>query len=646
MDSGNKQLAELGAGGQRDRLSFDLVAAILFRCLPLLNEAGARHLFILLGLTVFVFTSLVYPGFQLLDLFWTRVLAGEPITTQQIAFLGLDATAVADWNPEVRKLVLRRVILVSVGVAIYATLAFTALYYYRVWYLQRINQLLRLQLLDRLQALSLRFHSDNSVGDSIYRMYQDSGMVTQLIEVLFVRPTLDGVRLVFSLVVLFLYKPLFAGIALVAWPVALVIGYLFSRPMRVDFRRARESNSALTGYIQESLSGIRVIKAYRAEKAELSRFETRSRDAFECAYGARNRFAVYKMLIFWAFAVCALGTSAWAAMLTTHQDPLYATGVLALFGFTVWNLGLYNNFKARMGESTAMSVSLFNTWGFVQDIAIGLDRVFELLDLEPEVKDEDDAIKMPAFESSIAFRGVSFAYQEDRPVLQNVDIEARASTISAIVGPTGSGKSTLMTLLLRLYDPTAGRVEIDGRDIRRFKVSSLRDNVAIALQENILFGTSIRENIRYARPAASDAQVREAARVAGADDFIEALADGYDTVLGERGAKLSTGQRQRVSIARAILKDTPILILDEPTAALDAETELRVMDNLAQWGNGRAVFIITHRLSTIRRADQVAFISEGELLECDSHDALMTVEGGAYRKLVDTEEAAARAAVA
>jgi ABC-type multidrug transport system fused ATPase/permease subunit len=226
-------------------------------------------------------------------------------------------------------------------------------------------------------------------------------------------------------------------------------------------------------------------------------------------------------------------------------------------------------------------------------------------------------------------------------VLHDVDLEATVGTITAVVGPTGSGKSTLMALLLRLFDPSQGRIEIDGVDLRRFQTASVRDQVSIALQENVLFGSSVRDNIRFAVTEASDEQVRAAARVAGADDFIEALPDGYDTVLGERGSKLSTGQRQRLSIARAVLKDTPILILDEPTAALDAATEQRVLRSLAEWGRGRAIFLITHRLSTIRQADQIAFLKDGTVLERGSHEALMARPGSAYRALVEAEQVAA-----
>ncbi|HBZ72675.1 MAG TPA: hypothetical protein DEP35_24255, partial [Deltaproteobacteria bacterium] len=204
------------------------------------------------------------------------------------------------------------------------------------------------------------------------------------------------------------------------------------------------------------------------------------------------------------------------------------------------------------------------------------------------------------------------------------------------VGPTGAGKSTLVALLLRLFDPDRGRIEVDGVDLRRFRVASLRSRIAIALQENVLFGATVRENIRYAVPQASDAAVREAARIACADEFIAALPEGFETPLGERGAKLSTGQRQRLSIARAVLKDTPILVLDEPTASLDAETELRVLANLAAWGKGRVIFLITHRLSTIRRADRIVVLQEGRVVEQGTHEELLA-RGGPFHHLASLD---------
>jgi ABC-type multidrug transport system fused ATPase/permease subunit len=455
-------------------------------------------------------------------------------------------------------------------------------------------------------------------------MYQDSAMVTQLIDVLVVTPVENFGRFLFSLGLVALWDPWLALVLALTWPSVLLLGLVFSRPLRVDFRRARETNSALTSRIQETLSGIKLIKAYGAEDSEQKRFERESLRAFGAAYTARDRYAVFRLLLFYLVGAAMIGAVGWATYMTAEDAELFGKRVLAALGFTavnlgIWDLGFYNNFKDRFGDGSVAIQRLMQLWGRVQDITIGLDRVFEILDLEPEVQDAADAVPLESIEHGIRYRGVSFRYHR-------------------VVGPTGSGKSTLMALLLRLLDPEEGRIEIDGTDLRCFTLASLRNRISIALQENVLFGTTVRENIRFAVPDAGDQQVREAARIACADPFIEKLPTGYDTLLGERGTKLSTGQRQRLSIARALLKDTPILILDEPTASLDAATEHAVLQNLAEWGAGRVIFLITHRLSTIRRADQVIFLSDGTVLEGGAHDELMQREGGAYRSLVLAEE--------
>jgi ABC-type multidrug transport system fused ATPase/permease subunit len=632
-------LAQLGVGGREDRLGFKMIVALLWRCVALLR--GVRGHVIVLTLGFGLLACLLLPSILiLLDLFWTRALEGQPLTPEGAASLGYSTAEAVDvdvLSVEIRREIARKALEGGILLTLVALPTGLGLYYYQVWILQRVNQALRIELLDRLQTLSLRFHVENRVGDAIYRLYQDSAMVTQLIDVLFLTPLFSLTRFAFSVAVVAAFDPMLALVLVGIWPPALLLGAAVSRRLRVGFRAAREANSRLTSQIQETLSGIKVVKAYGAERREQAHFETRSRIAFDAARSARSRLAWFGIAIFWIIGVALLIVTASATLETRRGSPLFLGASVAALGLGAWNLGLYNAFKFLTGSGANQVRRLFGTWGRTQDIAIGLDRVFEVLDLEPEVRDAVDAVPCPAPRTRIRFHRVGFRYQPDRPALEEVDFEARVGAITAIVGPTGSGKSTLMSLLLRLFEPDTGRIEIDGLDLRKIQLSSLRSRIAIALQENLLFGASIRENIRYAVPDASDDDVRSAARISCSDRFIDALPHRYDTPLGERGAKLSSGQRQRLSIARAVLKSPDLLLLDEPTASLDAETEHAVLENLASWGRGRAILLITHRLSTIRRADRIVYLDRGRVVESGTHAELMASPIGAYRRLVASE---------
>lgn len=487
--------------------------------------------------------------------------------------------------------------------------------------------------------MSMRFHTQTKIGDAIYRVYQDSAMVTSVMQYLIIDPIRILSLTLFAVIVVTLFDPWLVLVILLVAGLALILGARFSPRMRVGFRTMRETNSELTSQIQESIAGIKVIKACGAEEAYQQKFEARSLAAFSASFSARFRLALYGMLAFYIVVIGVCMGEARLASLTASEAIVWGAFILTMFGFATFNMGTYISARERMGEGLWNIEIITAAWGRLQDMAIGLDRVFDILDLEVEVQDRPDATDMPVFERSITYENVAFGYLSDNTIIKDVTFEARAGKITALVGPTGSGKTTLVTLLLHLYELNDGAIKIDGLNINRVKLDSLRRNISIALQENILFGTTVKENIRYGVPNASDEAVAEAARIACADGFIRALPQGYDTLLGERGTKLSTGERQRLSIARAVIKDTPVLILDEPTAALDAETELGVIRNLTEWGKSRVILVITHRLSTIRSADQIVCLRDGNIVEAGSHEELMEKEGGTYRKLVNMEDA-------
>jgi ABC-type multidrug transport system fused ATPase/permease subunit len=578
----------------------------------------------------------------MVSMLYQNILQGLPLTPGMAGFLGLP-----EYSTEVVKMLTADqrwdVLWYYIGftVALFVVqLPFVALLpYYIVFILQRINQDLRLALVERWHRLSLRYHSEHRVGDSVYRIYQDSAQVTAVVGQFLAAATAVS-SLVMSVVVLSFLSPVLAAIAFGIGVPVMGWGRWFSPRMRARSLEARETNSDLTSRIQEIVSGVRVIKAYGAESREQDRFEEDSVVAFNAAYGARSLLATATIVTFTITTAFLLPGEYLMALWARAGNEVFATGLLLLVGvaFARWNVAGFSWSRTQFFDGALSFRDLSRRWAASQDMVMGLHRVFDILDIEPDVQDAPDAIALPAFRESICFENVSFGYRADRPILHDVSFRAEPGTITAIVGPTGAGKSTLVMLMLRLFDPDRGRITIDGHDLRGVQVESLREHVSIALQENILFAMSVADNIRYVTPDADERQVREAARIACADEFIDALPQGYDTELGDHGGKLSTGQRQRISIARALIKNAPILVLDEPTAALDAETEHRVMGNLHEWGKDRVIFVITHRLSTIRQADQILYLQEGELREMGRHDELMRLASGRYRGLIETEE--------
>ncbi len=627
------------------KITFWPIVKLAFRSLPFLKEAE-REIKVLISVALVLLLVGLPIGFLLYDLTYTRMLQARPLNSREAWLLGLDPAVFVDVDTldvVARQVVRNRLIVfaLSVGAVIAPVVVFVYVRWVRLQ--QRVNQAVRVQMVQRVQAMSMRFHNRAQIGDAIYRAYQDSAMVTGLLAML-VRPLLPLYSMVATVLAMLALDVRTAIAMLVTYAILGGIAFYFGRRLRGRFRTARETNSALTSQVQETMAAIKVVKAFGTERFEQQRFERRSETAFEAAYAARMDLAVLGIITFVVAALPTVASAAYMAVWASQGKPLPTAPAVLMV--TAWTLGAYQFAIGRGATGSRAAHGVAKLWGELQNLAIGMDRAFTHVDLDPEVKDLPDAAKLPELREGVAFNGVSFGYDRDRPVLHGVDLVASAGEITALCGPTGSGKSTLVSLLLRLFDPDDGRIEIDGKDIRAVQIDSLRASVAIALQENLLFGTTIAENIRYGRPEATDAEVREAARIACALEFIEELPMGFDTPLGERGSKLSTGQRQRLSIARAILKNTPVLILDEPTASLDADTELRVLENLTAWGKGRAVLLITHRLSTVRRAHKVAYLSDGRIVESGTPAELMALPDGAYRRFVELERASARAALA
>lgn len=655
------------------RIRLATLARLLWRTWPYL-VSQAKHLIVWLTMSLGMQFTFVVVFLVALDLLNNKIFVGEKLEPLQASILQLDSTyvrtaleaaeavsgqppraaatesgfgedaeAVAKPTPEERltpaqrKTVRNRLLFASAVVAAIIFAAGPCLGYYRTWILQRINQLLRVTMVERAEHLSLRYHSHARTGDAIYRMYQDSAMITSVVELAVLRPLMAALQILFAFLVICMFSLALGAVYLAAiLPVIWFVGWYTPR-LQWRSWRARTSNSDLTSRIQEAFAAIRVVKANRAEKIMGARFNHDSNRALDAAFWLRVEITFVRvgtvMMVGLAIIVSDYLMAGW----TVVAEPTFLGGAVALVGFAAWNLGAFSASQSRGEEILGQGQQLVGMWALVQDMSVGLGRAFFLLDLKPDVTDADDAVGMPAPIREVRYAGVTFGYDPEIPVLKDVNLDARAGTITAIVGNTGSGKSTLTSLLLRLYDPDAGNVSINGTSLQQIRIDDLRSSVAIALQQNVLFAASVADNIAYASPNPSRESIKVASRIACADEFIRAMPDGYDTELGERGGKLSAGQRQRLSIARAVVRDTPILILDEPTASLDAETEHRVLLNLSKWGRERVVFLITHRLSTIRNADQIAFLEDGAIREVGDHEQLMSMARGHYRRFVEAE---------
>jgi len=505
--------------------------------------------------------------------------------------------------------------LAALAVIVFAGLRALAAYYNTVGFAlvgNRVLTTVRNELYSHLQRLSLSFHTGARSGDLIVRVTSDVGLlqdvaVTALLPLLANALTLVGM----AAVMLWLNAPL-TLLALATGPLFWAFTTRRSRRIRETARRQRQQEGAMAATAAESIGAVKVIHALSLEGTFARAFTGQSR---------KN-----------------LATGVYATRLSAGLERTVDLLIAIATALVLW-FGARQVLRGAMtpGDLVVFLAYLKNAFRPVKDFvkytgrlakasAAG-ERVLDLLDRVPDVRDLPGAVPAPALRGAVRFEGISFAYEPGRPALEQVDCDVRPGQHVALVGPSGSGKSTFVSLILRLYDPTAGRVLIDGRDIRDYTLASLRAQTSVVLQDSLLFAATIRDNIAYGAPGAPPEAIEAAARLANAHAFVEALPHGYDTVVGERGVTLSNGQRQRIAIARAAVRRAPVLILDEPTTGLDGANERAVIEALDRVAEGRTTFLITHDLRLAARADLILYLDDGRLRELGTHGELLHADG-------------------
>jgi ATP-binding cassette, subfamily B, bacterial len=482
---------------------------------------------------------------------------------------------------------------------------------------QWVTHDLRRTLYNHIQRLSLAEYDKTQTGDLISRVTSDINAVQDFVNSSLLGIIVNVLTLAGMAGVMFYINWRFTLIALSIAPALFVVVYYLTRRIKKASREVRKKESELVSIVQEVLTSERVVKAFAREDFEVTRFESQSLENVETALEARGIKAKLSPIV---DVMVAIGT----CLVLAYGARLALSGQISAGVLIVFLLYLGKMYKPMRELSKSTDT--------VSKAIVGYERIEEVLEIEAGVRDLPRARKAPQFKGKIEFDHVNFSYDDKTPVLKDISFEIEPGQVAAIVGPSGTGKTTIISLIPRLYDPQSGTIKIDGADIRRYKLKSVREQISFVLQETLLFHTSVWENIAYGKPDATRDQIVRAAKLANAHEFIEQLSEGYCTMVGERGVTLSGGQRQRIAIARAIIRDTPILVLDEPTTGLDSSSEQAVIEALERLMKGKTCIVVAHHLSTIRHADIIFVVKESELVEKGTHDQLLAA-GGLYAEL-------------